>query len=463
MNRTVLLLIAASLLWSKGAAAESAVQGIRFWSLDSATRIVIETTGEFDYKADRAIDPDRLFFDISGARVKFQKRGMTAIPVNDRLVKQIRVGLYQRDVVRVVLDLEDHVEHTASRLSNPDRLVIEVRSGPPLPVPEMAPAASRPDPVVTRSTAARAIRTTPKKFVRPLGSIRVIPKPVLFPPPHIAKEPVYVASLFDPTRARERGSRAVAQARAASLSKTTEAPSLTRVLGLKVGKVVIDAGHGGHDNGTDGPHGLLEKDLVLDVALRLGELVEKRLGAEVVYTRKDDVFIPLHERTAIANAHRADLFLSIHANSSPSDAASGIETFYLNLTSDKYALEVAARENATSNSTVYDLRNLVQKITMNDKADESRQFAVRMQSALYSFAAKGNPRSRDRGVKKAPFVVLIGATMPSVLCEVGFLSNPKDEALLRKSDYRQKLAEALYKGLAGYASTLSHFQIAVRQ
>jgi N-acetylmuramoyl-L-alanine amidase len=239
--------------------------------------------------------------------------------------------------------------------------------------------------------------------------------------------------------------------------------SLTRVLGLKLGRVVIDPGHGGHDVGTHGPSGLYEKDVVLDVAKRLGALVEDRLGSEVIYTRDDDTFIPLEERTQIANDHKADLFLSIHANSSPYRTAAGVETYYLKFTTSKNAMELASRENASSERSIFDLKDVLQKIAMNDKIDESREFAERIQTSLYAISSKGNAAAKDRGVKKAPFVVLIGATMPSVLAEIGFLTNSADEALLRKPEQRQKIAEALYKGVAAYADTLSHFQVAKRQ
>jgi N-acetylmuramoyl-L-alanine amidase len=241
---------------------------------------------------------------------------------------------------------------------------------------------------------------------------------------------------------------------------STGSNSLTRALGLKVERIVIDAGHGGHDQGTEGPKGLLEKDLVLDVATRLGKLVGERMGAEVIYTRSDDTFIPLDQRTALANERKADLFLSIHANSSPYPRIAGIETFYLNFSSSKDALDVAARENASSQKSIFELQDIIQKITQHDKAEESKEFASRLQAALYAFSARNLPGEKNRGVKKAPFVVLIGASMPSVLAEIGFLSNPREEALLKKPDYRQKLAEALYRGVARYSESLSHFQVA---
>jgi N-acetylmuramoyl-L-alanine amidase len=222
---------------------------------------------------------------------------------------------------------------------------------------------------------------------------------------------------------------------------------------------VIDAGHGGHDQGTEGPHGLLEKDVVLDVAKRIGRMVEERLGAEVIYTRTDDTFIPLERRTAIANESKADLFLSIHANSSPAPNVAGIETFYLNFTGTQDAMDVAARENASSQLSVYNLSNLVQKIAKHDKSEESREFAQRVQTALYAFSAKNIPNSKNRGIKSAPFVVLIGASMPSVLTEIGFLSNSREENLLKKSDYREKLADAIFRGVLKYTDGLSHFQI----
>jgi N-acetylmuramoyl-L-alanine amidase len=231
--------------------------------------------------------------------------------------------------------------------------------------------------------------------------------------------------------------------------------SLVRALGLKIGRIVIDAGHGGHDSGTLGADGIQEKDVVLDVALRLGTLLHDRLGAEIIYTRSDDTFIPLETRTAIANKAQADLFISIHANSSPDDSARGVEVYYLNFTSDPTALDVAARENAVSDQSIHQLSDLVKKITLKDKISESREFASDVESSLYSGLARGNAGLKDRGVKKAPFVVLIGANMPSILAEISFVTNPRDAQQLRDPDYRERVAESLYKGVARYESGLS--------
>ena len=236
--------------------------------------------------------------------------------------------------------------------------------------------------------------------------------------------------------------------------------SLTRVLGLKIGKIVIDAGHGGHDTGTIGPDGLLEKDLVLDVAKRLGRLLESRLGAEVIYTRRDDTFIPLETRTAIANRERADLFISIHANSSRDSDARGVETYYLNFTSSPEALEVAARENAVSEKSIHELQDLVKKIALKEKIEESREFAGDVQESLYGGLALNNAGVRNRGIKKAPFIVLIGANMPSILAEISFVSNPTDERKLETSEHRQRIAESLYRGVSKYVSGLSGVKVA---
>ncbi len=238
--------------------------------------------------------------------------------------------------------------------------------------------------------------------------------------------------------------------------------TLTRTLGLKIGRIVIDAGHGGHDTGTIGPTGLMEKDICLDVALRLGKIIHQRLpGAEVVYTRSDDTFIPLEERTRVANESKADLFISIHANSSHDHAARGIETYYLNLKGSPDAMEVAARENATAQESVHDLEDIVKKIARSEKIDESREFAADIQESLAKRIQKLNRTVKDRGVRKAPFVVLVGADMPSILTEISFLSNPADEQLLKKPEHRQRVAEGLYQGVANYLQSLNSMTMIV--
>ncbi len=479
--------------------AQSKVTAVRFWSLGEVTRVAIEVSSDFRYKSDRLSNPDRLFFDIQHAKPQMVSKGMHVIAVGDPILKQIRVAETQPGVTRVVLDLEQAAEFTASQLSGPSRLMIELK------------LKDRPAPPVTSATGAAKLTDTPAHpaetdlvvAAEPLPSMKPEPKKFELPPyrpdpPRAEPKPTFVA---EPSNALALKTAKVttpgppaslANARgiapppelAPELAKAAPPPpvisnrpaplaepakpgsggdrSLTRVLGLKLGRVVLDPGHGGHDVGTHGPSGLLEKDLVLDVAKRLGALLQDRLGSEVVYTRSDDTYVALEERTKIANDHKADLFLSIHANSSPYKTVAGVETYYLNFTTSKAALDTAARENASSERSVFELKDILQKIALKDKIDESREFAARLESALYGVSSKSNPGAKNRGVKKAPFVVLIGASMPSVLTEIGFLTNASDEALLRKNEHRQKIAEALYKGIAAYADTLSHFQVATR-
>jgi len=497
-------------------AGNAKVSAVRFWSLGDVTRIAVEVSSDFTFKYSRLSNPERLAFDIQGASPAMVTRGVHTIRVGDGLLDQIRVAEKEPGITRIVLDLPHPAEMTRSQLTNPSRLVIELRSNskdaPPLsgapllsalPPMKPAPVAAAPERTLGIYEIDSEVRRKPTRtFVPPatepkppvrLASILgpaiklssaklnvagtdVLPAPdavPALPPPApavplarplatplpVAPPPVAMAPLLRTVATSTRTSE-VLEPQAAKRSAISGDRSLTRALGLKLGRVVLDPGHGGHDQGTHGPSGYLEKDLSLDVALRLGELIHEQLGSEVVYTRTADTFVGLEERTRIANEHRADLFLSIHANSSAYRAAAGTETYVLNFTTSKTAMDLASRENASSQRSIFDLQELVQQITLKDKVDESREFAVRLQTSLATLSGRSNERAKDRGVKRAPFVVLIGATMPSVLAEIGFLSNTTDEKLLRSPEHRQKIAEALYKGISSYAATLSHFQVA---
>ncbi len=441
------------------------VTDLRAWSHPGSTRVVLQLTGPFEFKADSATNPDRLYFDIAGARTWIAKKRYANRAVNDALVTKVRVAEPAPGKTRIVFNLTGPATYAVSRLSAPDRMVIEIhpkkRRGPaPItskrrkafvpPILAHVPMryivlASEPPPL-PQITPLKAFTLFTEPAAKPVVTRRSSPPPTT--PAQIA------ASTKVLTPPKQYGTPGAAKA---SLDATS---SMTRALGLKVNRIVIDAGHGGHDEGTSGPNGTLEKEVVLDVALRLAKLAQTRMGVEVVLTRSDDTFIPLTERTAIANQRRADLFLSIHANSSPAPTVGGIETFFLNFTNSAGALDVAARENAGSDKAVAELRDLVKEITLNDKITESQTFAQTVQTALFAQAAKGNPTAHNRGVKRAPFVVLIGAQMPSILAEIGFLTNARDEANLSKPEYRQKIAEALYRGLSQYAQSLSHFEVA---
>jgi len=450
------------------------VTAVRHWSLGEVTRVAIEVNGDFQFRSDRLHNPERVYFDILNARPSIESRRIFSEQVSDRLLQRVRVAETVPGITRVVLDLAEAAEATPSQLLNPHRLMIELRSGtapaippPPIPAPPILSTSLPPAP------KSPILKTEPLRVEPPPAP----PKPVAVTEPPVTAEPskeqVSADNVAAPGTALAAKvetpkvevlpppSPSAAESAKSARHTSTGQSSLIRALGLKINRVVIDPGHGGHDQGTTGPKGLLEKDLVLDVSKRLGKLIEDGMGAEVIYTRSDDTFVPLEGRTALANEKKADLFLSIHANSSSVAHVSGIETYYLNFTDSKDALDVASRENASSEKSVFELHDIIQKITLHDKAEESREFAGRIQTSLYSLSARNFPGEKNRGVRKAPFVVLIGANMPSVLAEIGFLSNPKEEALLKKPEYRQKLAESLYRGLSRYAEGLSHFQMAL--
>ncbi|MGD0873088.1 MAG: N-acetylmuramoyl-L-alanine amidase [Bryobacteraceae bacterium] len=483
MKLIAALTVPVSLLLAQNPApAPLSVVAVRHFILHDATRVAIEVSGSFEFRTDRLHNPERVYYDILNSIPRIKGRRLYSEAVDDKLLLRIRIAETAKGVTRVVLDLGDNVEPTSSTLTNPNRLIVELRhapgstptsaptliaaptetsaaaspaplaSAPPIaiqsppstvkPVASLVPATPGPTPPATTPPAAKPSAATPSPATLPAAKPPAAKPPVTAPPAAAPMGPEEIASAARHTSSGQN--------------------SLIRALGLKINRVVIDPGHGGHDNGTEGPKGLLEKDLVLDVSQRLGRLIEDRMAAEVIYTRTDDTFVPLEGRTALANEKKADLFLSIHANSSSISKIAGVETFYLNITGTRDALDLAARENASAQTSIFELQDIIKKITLHDKSEESLEFAKRIQAALFSFSAKNIPASKDRGVKSAPFIVLIGANMPSVLAEIGFLSNPREEALLKKSDYRDKLAEALYKGIERYATGLSHFQVAAR-
>jgi N-acetylmuramoyl-L-alanine amidase len=430
------------------------VEVIRYWSFGDVTRVAIETAGDYHFTTDSVDNPRRVFFDLNGLKPPSSVgRGMQAIQVGDKLVKQIRVAEVSPGITRIVFDVLAPVYVVSSQLVNPDRLMIEIRpkDNAPLLARNIGHSVTGAQRVYLSTSGVEMDKDLPPPMIRPVVAKveRPILRPVDLPPPAI------VTTTPTPPR--------VTLATPAAVPATSDGaadPSLVRVLGLKLGRVVIDAGHGGKDTGTIGPNGLLEKELVLDVALRLGKLIRQQLGAEVVYTRSDDNFVQLGERTAIANRVKADLFISIHANSSSDPSATGVETYYFNLHGDKKATDVAMRENATDENAISDLNDLLKKAVLQTKLEESKEFAQKVQESLAVNSIKMNSNAHDRGVRKAPFVVLIGASMPSILAEIGFVSNPHDEKLLKRNDQREKVAEALLKGVTEYANTLSHPQLA---
>jgi N-acetylmuramoyl-L-alanine amidase len=459
------------------------VTGIRHWSTPDYTRVAIDLGDDVTYEAARVPNPDRIYFDLHGTRLAQELVGKSFAVTDDGFLKKIRAAQFSNDMTRVVLDVNDVTVYSAFLLPNPYRLIIDIHGGskaesgaPPVEVPMQRAAAAAP--TVPNTTA---VKSTSSFDVAALsaqpGRVEATSQPTSQPISAVVKDQAIssstsssvdlataATSITAPSSTLTTGKRTkrgkvakdsdASPARAAVPTADGET-SLVRALGLKVGRIVIDAGHGGHDSGTLGIDGIEEKDVVLDVALRLGKLLHDRLGSEIIYTRSDDTFIPLETRTAIANKAQADLFLSIHANSSPDASARGVETYYLNFTSQLDSLETAARENAVSDQSIHQLSDLVKKIALKDKIDESREFAGDVQQGLYGGLQKGNAGLKDRGVKKAPFVVLIGANMPSILAEISFVTNVKDAHQLQEPEYRERVAESLYKGVAKYAGGLS--------
>ena len=514
------------------------VTGIRHWSTASYTRVAVDLGDEVPFEASRVSGPDRIFFDLHGAKLAPQLAGKAVTVTDGGFLQRIRAAQFSGDVVRVVLDVTDVSDYSAFWLPNPSRLIIDIHgrpkgaagsvlanaappasqsagqrvAGPPAtatvqpaaPPATHAPPAAASAPGIAAQRASAAGSPTPRAagaaapgtFVaettlpgssnpaaptaggdsmasiaalsRQPSRVRATRNPTTAPVAEVSGPAPAETTDEGPTApagsARRKGRRSPAsaapvespgvQARAAE-PDATGGRSMVRALGLKINRIVVDAGHGGHDSGTLGPGGLEEKDVVLDVALRLGKLLKQRLGADVIYTRDDDTFIPLETRTAIANKAQADLFISVHANSSPDASARGVETYYLNFTNSADALEVAARENAVSDESIHQLSDLVKKITLQDKIAESKEFASDVEGSLYAGLEAGNSGLKDRGVKKAPFVVLIGANMPSILAEISFLTNPDDASELRDEAYRQRIAESLYRGVAKYVRSLS--------
>ena len=369
------------------------LKAIRREALPGAMRVTLELGGEAAYHDEEIGGPPRVFIDLQNTRPVEALKDVTQMFPDD-LVRQIRVGRQLGTRTRVVLDLSGAAPHTVYALYNPYRVVIDF----------------------ARETV------TPRALVA--GSVASPPATASAPP--VPSEP----------RPNGRGGF-----------------SLSRQLGLGVARIVIDPGHGGHDPGAMND-GLGEAELVLDLALRLEKLLAKQPGVEVVMTRRSNVFVPLEERTAIANREGADLFLSIHANASEDDRARGIETYYLNFAPNPAAEAIAARENAASAGTMRQLPDIVKAIALNNKLDESRDFASLVQSAMLDRLKRANKRVKDLGVKQAPFMVLIGATMPSILAEVSFLTNHQEATLLRGGTYRQQIAEALFTGVMRYQRSL---------
>ena len=407
------------------------LKDVRYWDENGSTRLAVDLSDTVPYHTYSDQNGRQITIVFFGAQSAESLLSHAIMASHDENLRSMRVTMLTPNQATLVLQMKRPVSFNSFVLSNPSRLILDLQ---PAMATDFAQATAPP------------IQHTPTPAPRTVASHTLIATAT----PPGAK----------PLEATKRNSSAPPSPSFGAEPTPTLQPSMARVLGLRVRRIVIDAGHGGHDSGTIGPDGIEEKDIALDVAFRLGHLLQQHLGAEVIYTRRTDKYVPLEERTAIANAAHADLFLSIHANSSSDPDVRGVETYFLNFTTSTDAMAVAGRENAGSNRSVYDLSDLVRKIALSDKIDESREFAGDVQQQLYSGLLLGNAGLRNRGVKQAPFVVLIGAQMPSILAEISFLTNPEDAAELSRPRYRERLAEALYRGVAEYVDGMSGVRIA---
>ena len=421
--------------------AQATLTGIQRTVLPDTVRITLELDREVAYHEERIAGPARLFFDLKGVQLTPALMDKVLTYPGD-IVSKIRVGRHPESTVRVVLDLEQVSRYSVFTLYSPFRLVIDAERAVPRAVatltavvptsivPEL-PLAAAPSPTeITKPTPPAGTRITVAAAVATVPSA----------PPLLSSSPTSLAADPPPSPT-------------AATANGTGGFSMARQLGLSVSRIVIDAGHGGHDPGVLGK-GLTEAALVLDLALRLEKLLLKEPGVEVVLTRRTDVYIPLEERTGLANRESADMFLSIHANASRNATAKGIETYFLSFASSPEAEAVAARENSASAREMHQLPDIIKAIALNNKLDESRDLAHMVQESLVTSLRKSNQEVRSRGVKKAPFVVLIGAAMPSVLAEISFVSNRQELSLLKTAAYKQKIAESLFNAVMRYRKSL---------
>ena len=350
---------------------------IRYTSSQNYTRITMDLSTEIRFET-RVLKeepskglPPRIYVDLLGARLGMS--GSQPIVVEDRLLKQVRVGQFSQDVVRVVLDMSSLADHKAFLLPDPYRLIIDIQGQ------------------------------------------------------------------------KGRGELAAVEKRRGSAPPKALKPVMP---GLR--KIVLDPGHGGKDPGAIGVNGILEKDIVLAVGKKLAKRLKAELGIQVVLTREDDSFIPLEDRTAVANAEDADLFISLHVNSSPNPEAKGVETYYLDNTTDEASIRLAARENSTSRRSISDLQFILSDLTQNSKLEDSITLAHRLHSSVVSHVGQKRGAVKDLGVKKALFYVLVGARMPSVLVELFFITHKIEGRALARQAYQDTLVEALVEGIKKY-------------
>ena len=366
------------------------VTGLRYQITRDQTRVLLDLSREAQYEVRRLQEdpakrlPARIYIDIYNAKLALASK--EAFPVEESVLRQVRVGQYSDDTVRVVLDVKEMRAHQSFITADPTRLVIDL----------LAPGARQ-----------------------NLPAREVVAKPAPVEQKTLAK------------------------------AKNAEPPASAG--GIR--KIVLDPGHGGKDPGAIGIGGIAEKDIVLNVAKKLARKLKAELGVQVILTRNDDRFVPLEDRTVMANNEDADLFISLHVNASPNADARGIETYYLDNTTDEAAVRLAARENGASRRNISDLQFILSDMTQNMKLEDSIALAHRLHGALVGGMAKVVDDVKDLGVKKALFHVLVGARMPSVLVEMFFITHRSEARVMSQESYQDALVESLYEGIQKFGQT----------
>ena len=396
---------------------------VQHWSSNSYTRVVIRASAPVNYSASllekNNNQPRRLFIDLKQSYIPPKFR--SPVPIQDGLLKQVRPGQFNDTTARVILDIESLSDYKIFSLKDPFRVIVDVRG---VKKEQVATA------VEIEKPAERPVHKTKLPIIQPeiISSV---------------KQEIFI-TLKDRKKVKPS-----ATSDPKKLSPGMASLSLAQQLGLGVRRIVIDPGHGGKDPGAMA-FGLKEKDIVLSVARKTAEILEVRHNYEVLLTRDSDTFLPLEERTAIANTQNADLFVSIHVNAHPQKSVKGVETFYLNLATNAEAMRVAARENATSTHNISELQDILSDLMQNAKIKESSQFAQFVQTSLITGLKQHNYSPKNLGVKQAPFYVLIGAAMPAVLAEISFITNPGEAKLLADDTYLQAIAEQIAAGVATF-------------
>jgi N-acetylmuramoyl-L-alanine amidase len=417
---------------SAGIASEKArLTGVRVVSSNNYTRVMLDMSQQVRYETHRLPGdpvkglPPRIYIDVFGGKLGMD--GKEAIKVEDGLLRQIRVGQFSPDVVRVVLEMTSVRDHNVFELVEPYRVVIDVQGQ----------KSSETLASVDRSKSAAAPASQGQKKNEVLASVE--PSKPIMPPLSVEQSKPSTSPVVT-----ERN------------KPITPVAKEAQPLPVGIKKIVLDPGHGGKDPGAIGVDGVAEKDIVLKVAKKLAAKLRKDLGVQVVLTRKDDRFVSLEDRTGLANAEDADLFISLHMNASSSGEARGVETYYLDNTTDEASMRLAARENSTSPRNVSDLQFILSDMTQNMKLEDSVTLAHRLHDSLVGSMSQRLGEVKDLGVKKALFYVLVGARMPSVLLEMFFITNKSEGRAMRQEDYQDSVVEALFDGIQKYnQSTLA--------